>query len=208
MSDVKDPEATQAPETTQAQTQQTAVQPQENGEQSTPAVATPTRVRGRGKHPNSIAAAKRNAIRPGQRLNKKGRPNIGLSIREWMNHMQGWTEKQIRDQARSLKSPVFKRAAAKTLLEMIENPDIADYQEFLDGKKSLAELRESGIRTDLVRKSKISDKGHREIELRERSGEAIDRVLDQTAGKPMQPVDHTSDGQPIKAFIGVDIDQV
>lgn len=135
-----------------------------------------------------------------QPKNSGRKPSAGLSVREWVNSMQDWEEADLRKVCFDRKLPWTKRLAAKRMLHAIENPDLADFNDYLEGGVDLIDLRDKGIDTALVKKAKVKTRTierdgaepivevEREIELHERSADDFDRLLDQTAGKPIQPV--------------------
>lgn len=112
-------------------------------------------------------------------------------MKEWVNAIAAadLTEDAIREIARDRKSSWARRTAAERMLQTLGSGDLADFEPFLQGDKSLAQLREEGFNTELLRKAKITDKGGREIELRDTSGNDFDRIMDRTEGKPTQTVD-------------------
>lgn len=140
-------------------------------------------------------------FKPGQSGNPKGRaPNAGATLREWINQLaaKDLTEQQLRRTARDPKAPWTKRAAAERVLRTLEHGDLADMQEFLDGEKNLVDLRNMGINTEVIKRSKArrrtcTDKAgnvevtvERELELHDRAGGDFDRVSDRTDGRPTQ----------------------
>jgi hypothetical protein len=127
---------------------------------------------------------------PGVSGNPAGRPrNAGASFKEWCNILNAAnaSDAELRRIAKHDPEPA-RRAAALWLIRLSEVPDLAEFEEFLLGKKTLAQLREEGKDTSMLKKAKISSKGV-EIELHDRSGEAIDRIADRTDGKPSQAVE-------------------
>jgi hypothetical protein len=120
-------------------------------------------------------------------------------MREWINSLAAaeLTEAQLRRVARDKKAPALKRAAAERLIRLVEAGDMADFEPYLAGEKSLEDLRRSGINTEVVKKAKArsysnKDGGlvvEREVELHDRAGVDFDRVCDQTDGKPTQRVE-------------------
>jgi len=144
-------------------------------------------------NPRSLANLRPKPWKPGQSGNPAGRPSAGSSVREWINTLAHKTEAEWRKIASNTKEIGVKRMAAIQLLRAVEIPDMADYE---DG--TLAELRERGVNTTAIKKLKIvkPKKGaaRREIELYDRVGDALDRIMDRTEGKPKQSVDVTHDG--------------
>src|SRR5437773_9047869 len=93
----------------------------------------------------------------GQAANPNGRAaSAGTSIREWINSFAAhdMTEAQLRKIARDPKAPFTKRAAAERLIRMVEAGDMADFESYLDGSKTLDELQKAGINTEVVKKAK------------------------------------------------------
>lgn len=140
---------------------------------------------------------KAHRFKPGQVANPKGRAaSAGTSIREWVNSLaqRDLIEAQIRRIARDKRAPVTKRAAAERLLRTMESGDLADLEPYLDGSKTLEELRKSGVNTEVVKKAKARTWTNRdgvviverELELHDRSGVDFDRVCDRTDGRPTQ----------------------
>ena len=126
----------------------------------------------------------------GSNGNQKGRSlTAGASIREWMNAMANYTEAELRHINQSARFPASKRAAALQLMRAITCPDMADFAGIIEGDKSLQQARKEGVDTTLVKKFKVRHTEHgptRELELHDPAGEAIDRVMDRTEGKPKQ----------------------
>jgi hypothetical protein len=157
-------------------------------------------------------------IKPGEVRNPEGRKTAGAYIKEWINSFacQELSAEQLKKIARDPKAPVTKRAAAERMLRTVEAPDLADFEEVLQGESDLRTLRQKGVNTEAVKKVKTKtrttegkDGGattevEREIELYDRAGVDFDRVVEHTAGKPSQAVDVTSDGKPISAEATVD----
>jgi hypothetical protein len=153
---------------------------------------------------------------PGVSGNPKGRPpNAGSTMREWVNQLVAAqsTEADLRKLARDPHAPVAKRNAAINLLFTIELPDPADFQEVLSGEKTLADLRDEGVATHMVKKIKCkrltttTAKGHQseqedyELELHNRAGDAFDRIVGHTDGTPTQRVEFVGDALPAAIMI-------
>lgn len=49
--------------------------------------------------------------------NPRGRPSAGLSIREWINIMQGWTVKEVEAVMTDDSAPIIKKTAARALID-------------------------------------------------------------------------------------------
>ncbi len=127
----------------------------------------------------------------------RGRTTIGKTIEEWCNQLghQELDQEELRAIVRATKGvPVPKQAAALRLLRMAEAPDLADFEPYLDGSMTLADVRASGTPTEAVKKAKVKTRTdangntevEREIELYDRSGPDFDRVMDRTAGGVVQ----------------------
>lgn len=150
--------------------------------------------------------------KPGQSGNPGGSRSAGAYIQEHLNVLAAGdlTEIELRTIARDKRMPWTKRAAAERILRTLEAGDIADMEPILDGTKTLAELRESGVNTEVIRKVKTKTRIlpgadgkdgateiEREIELHDRAGADVDRIMDRTLGKPSQAIDITSKGNEI-----------
>lgn len=151
-------------------------------------------------------------FKPRKSGNPKGRPpSAGSTLIEWLNILAGkdFTEAQIRRIARDKRSPWTKRAAAERVLRTLEAGDLADFQPYLEGTKTLEDLRDDGLNTELVKKGKTTvrtDKDGtetqtREIELHDRSGADFDRIADRTEGKPTQRMEMEGTGVPLAVQI-------
>src|SRR5688500_18467351 len=148
---------------------------------------------------SGVAPPREYRWKPGQSGNPKGRPSAGLTLRQWIDHLaaQDCTEAQLRKVARDTRAPWPKRAAAERILRTLEYGDLADLEPLLRGEKSLEELREAGINTEVVKKCKVKSRVtaegdeiiEREIELHDRAGEDFDRICDRTSGKPTQAIE-------------------
>src|SRR5439155_17562829 len=111
-------------------------------------------------------------------------------------------EQELRAIARDKSVEWSKRTAAERMIRTLEAGDLADFQPYLAGEKSLEELRQAGINTELVKKAKVKvrtlDDGttetEREVELFDRAGTDFDRVCDRTEGRPRQVVEVESSG--------------
>lgn len=159
---------------------------------------------------NSVPGANGGTLtpfRPGQSGNPKGRPPAGLSLREKCNDFvsQGLTAKQLRVIARDESAPIADRGAANRLLRLAESPDLSDFEPFFKGDKSLSELRDAGINTEVVKKRKSKTRQvqvgdgvfeteiEREIELYDRGRDEFKLVADQTAGQTDAPINVQGD---------------
>lgn len=102
----------------------------------------------------------------------------------WLNQFDrdGTTEAELRIIEQEPVIPPAKRAAAKHILMLLESADLADFDDFFGGRKSLRELREAGINTRVVKKIRNTEFGV-EIELHpDRAAPAFDRIMDRTEG--------------------------
>jgi hypothetical protein len=153
---------------------------------------------GAGK--GGVVAPAEHRFKPGQSGNPSGRPAIGASTREWMNALQDATEAELRAIARGKSEPAARRGAAIEILKMITLGDVADFQKLCEGEVTLEELRAAGTDTSVIKRFKptkrtfTNSRGGLEIvetvelELHDRTGESLDRVIGQTDGHPTQRV--------------------
>jgi hypothetical protein len=156
--------------------------------------------------------------KPGEVRNPEGRKTAGAYVKEWINSFthQELSEKDLRKIARDKAEPWAKRTAAERMLRTLEAPDLADFQDAVDGVSDLKALRKQGLNTEVVKKLKTKTRTipsqdgdpvvevEREIELYDRAGVDFDRVVEKTAGKDPQATDITSGGKPIGAETTVD----
>jgi hypothetical protein len=150
------------------------------------------------------ALANLKPFQPGQSGNPAGRKTAGATIREWLNVLAEAkvTERELRTIARDQTVEWSKRTAAERMLRTLEAGDLADFQPYLHGEKSLDELKAAGINTEIVKKCKVkirtlengTTETEREVELFDRAGADFDRVLDRTEGKPRQVMEIESAG--------------
>jgi len=148
-------------------------------------------------HPNSLANL--NPAKPGKVRNPAGRRTAGAVVKEWLNSFAEGkvTEQDLRRIARDPSVDWARRTAAERMLRTLEAGDLADFADYLNGSKSLAELKAAGVNTEIVKKAKVkvrtladeTTETEREIELFDRAGADFDRVLDRTEGKPRQVVE-------------------
>jgi hypothetical protein len=126
-----------------------------------------------------------------------GRKSAGASIREWLTVLSAkdLDETGLRAIARGGKEPVPKRIAAKRLLAALEAPDLADIEPVLNGSATLAQLRDAGVDTSVVKRLKVKRAATEfgeavevEAELHDRSLKETSWIADNTDGKPMQSV--------------------
>lgn len=141
--------------------------------------------------------------RPGESGNPAGRPTAGLTIREHVNELarQDLTEAELRKIARNPETGWTKRAAAERILRTLEHGDISDFAGVLRGENNIEDLRAMGVNTEVVKKLKTKSRKQkvedgeveeiieREIELHDRAGQDFDRVVNHTAGNPVQPIE-------------------
>lgn len=139
---------------------------------------------------SGVAPPVHSRFKPGQSGNPRGRPNAGASIRDFLNEMGEWTPDQIKAVLNDPKAPATKVMAARTLFDALESPDMAVYEDLLNGSKTLEQLRAEGINTGHIQKytRRVAADGTVTvtITLKDRSDRVIDRILDRTAGKPRQ----------------------
>ena len=142
--------------------------------------------------------------KPGQSGNPSGKPRAaGWSIRERVNQLveKDLTEKELRQLARNPSSGCTVRMAAERILRAMEFGDLSDFAGLMRGENTLEDLRAMGINTEVIKKIKSKTRmvpiGHgkveevveREVELHDRAGAEFDRIVNQTAGNPMQPIE-------------------
>jgi len=149
-------------------------------------------------NPNPNTSGLKPPWKKGEAPPRAGRPTAGATIREWINQLAAneSTEEQLREVARNKREPWTKRAAAERILRTLESGDLADMEKVLEGEQTLSQLRESGTNTEIIKKIKVRHRTtkagdhevEREIELFDRAGSDFDRVVDTTAGRPVQPV--------------------
>lgn len=154
-------------------------------------------------------------FKPGQSGNPGGRKTAGASIKERINQFveADLSEYQLREIASDKTRGINERTAANRLITLLERGDIADAEEFLNGEKSLRDLRKEGVHTDTIKKAKVVKKTFkteagenvevetREIEFHDRSGQEFDRISDRTEGRPVQAVDLSHTGIPTSVQI-------
>lgn len=141
--------------------------------------------------------------RKGQSGNPAGRRTAGANVTEEMNSLSARrvTPAQLRKIVDDPKTDYNRYLAALRMLRSIENPNMARYEAYLEGKDSLEDLEGKGIDTTLVKKAKItvvesesSTTTRREIELHDRSLAEAEFVCDRTEGRPKQALEVSSDG--------------
>jgi hypothetical protein len=159
---------------------------------------SPSEMANTGAGKGGIVPPTEHRIKPGEVRNPRGRRTAGASVREWVNVLaeQDPTERALRRISRDKRLPFAKRAAAERMLRMLELPDIADFAAFLNGSKSIEELRAAGVDTAVVKKVKVRNRVtpageqfvERELELHDRSAAEFDRVVNTTDGLPTKKV--------------------
>jgi hypothetical protein len=173
--------------------------------------AYPTLVGGRPKRvlPNGEVLSKRRkkTVAPATHLFKKGvgpgaekiPRSAGYWIRFYTNNLihKGYDEPTLRRIAKDEYEKPAKRAAAIRIVRMLEQGDMADFEPFINGLQSLAELKAGGINTEVVKKAKVGEKGV-EVELHDRSGAEFDRLINQTDGTPTQRMDMSIQAEVIQ----------
>ncbi len=111
------------------------------------------------------------------------------------------SEACLRAIAKDKTEGIQRRVAARRLLLMLEQADMADFEPYLEGDANLRELRGNGLNTEVIKKVKTKSRvvpipgGHgtteevieREIELHDRDGVEFDRVLDRVSEKQAGP---------------------
>lgn len=141
--------------------------------------------------------------KPGQSGNPLGRPTAGLTIKEHINSIaaSNLTRDEIFEISKNPKEAWSRRVAAIRMVRSVEDPDIADYEDYLGGQINLRELRASGVDTRPIKKIDETERRipqgrdldpiieiERKLELHDRSSADFDRVMDQTVGKPSQQI--------------------
>ena len=131
--------------------------------------------------------------KPGESGNPEGRKSAGASIREWLNTIENYPKNEVEKIAGDESEPVSKRAAARLWLTAIEgHADLADYEAFLAGSKSLKQLRKDGTDTSRLKSAKRA-KGKfgdtRSVELRDSGTRELVQLIEQTGGKPKQAIE-------------------
>jgi hypothetical protein len=139
-------------------------------------------------------------FKPGTSGNRSGRPpNAGRTIREKLNELAAneLTAPQLRAIHRNEAAPAVDRAAARTLLDMIRTADAADFEPFINGEKTLAQLAAEGVDVSVVESFTIAPGQfgtRRSIKFRDDAREATKFVMEQTDGTPTKTIKHHHDG--------------
>lgn len=123
--------------------------------------------------------------------------NAGCCIKRWINVLQDANESELRRMAKDPRLAANKRIAAQQLLRAIATPDMADFEPLVEGTATMAKLRDAGVDTTQVKKLAVRHTEHgtnRDIELYDRSGESVDRIMDRTDGRPKQTTEITGEG--------------
>lgn len=154
----------------------------------------------RGLRPPFTAefAARTRAIRAAKGKGRH-RVSIGQKVIQHLDKLGDCTDQELRDIATNMSLAVGKRLAANMLVRASQNPDIADYQDFLDGKIGLEELRKRGINTFSVKKATQKSKAGRKskdgtsniileraVELFPPPDELIEKIINHTHGAAVQ----------------------
>lgn len=162
-------------------------------------------------------------FKPGQSGNPQGRTTAGATVREHINQFAeaGLKETELRKIGRDKDATWAKRTAAERMLRTMEAGDLSDFDDFINGEKSLVDLRAAGINTEVVKKIKQRSRKvpagegeteeiiEREVELHDRAGVDFDRIIDHTAGKPVQAVEMSGPNKgPIEIKKDVDYDAI
>jgi hypothetical protein len=121
-------------------------------------------------------------------LSPKGSLNGGKRVTDFWHH--GLTELSMAEVKRIMRKGRThgERVAAAHLLHAYP-ADPADFEPLVNGTKTLRQLRNAGIDTTQIKKVEpvINEAGEvvgYKVEFFDRSGAALDRILDRTLGKP------------------------
>lgn len=136
---------------------------------------------------------------PGVTGNPAGRPSFGATTVEWINQLRETPEPDLERIARDRGEKPTKRAAAIQLLEILAGAtELADFADLANDDESLQDVKRRGLTTRRIRKLKTTvrridgkdgeTETRREIELSDKGGDCLDRLLDRTIGKPSQSV--------------------
>lgn len=139
---------------------------------------------------------------PGDPRIQPKKRDASWSYKDWLNQLQDSTPDELMTIIRGTKNSALKIAAARDILARACPGDLADFEDYCDGRITLQEARDKGIPTDWLKKVKVkthTDKDGntettREIELKDDAHKSLDRVLDRTGGKPAQEIKHEHTG--------------
>ena len=147
-------------------------------------------------------------FRKGQVGNPAGRPNASTSVREWFNALEDTPEDELEQIARDRCIAPKKRAAAIQWLRVLaDTADMADFEPLVDGRETTETLKNQGAavrKLKKVRRRESKSGTTTEIELSEQGGEALDRIMDRTGGRPSSDHHHHITGQLGIAVLSVD----
>lgn len=130
-----------------------------------------------------------------------------MTVRETVNQ---FVRKNLKEPAlRKIRNDAYgkgcvDRMAAGRIIRTLEVPDMLDFEPYLRGECSLADLKKRGVNTELVKRAKVkrttkdgAEHIEAEVELFDRSGDEFDRLMDHTTPRPKQELDVTSGGEKI-----------
>lgn len=139
---------------------------------------------------SGIAPPERYQFKKGQSGNAGGSPTVGAIVKNYFNRLARHkiSTARLRSLIANEKKPHLLRAAAEQLLHTRGATTLADFDPWMRGEKTLKELYDAGVDVSLVKTASISDKGARRIELHDRSGQNMDRLMDQTSSRPKQEI--------------------
>jgi hypothetical protein len=139
---------------------------------------------------------RQHCFQPGRSGNPKGRRSAGASLAEHLNSLGEMTEAELRKLFENPGQPALRRAAALQLLHSLECGDLADFEDLMAGRVTMEDMALAGFNTAIVKrfKRKVRTIRHRNgsietitsvsVELHNRSGAAVDRIMDRTLGRP------------------------
>ena len=94
--------------------------------------------------------------KPGQSGNPAGRKRAGASELDWINILfqdDDLTESDLRKIVADDTVPTAKRLAARTILLMMAPCTVADFAPWLNGEKSMEELKRAGVDIGVVKRA-------------------------------------------------------